>query len=146
LLEFLVIFRVFFVPSKQFLHFLELFLALKINSKKTNRNGPSPKARPVSLRPGPTRQPTKAHSGVDPGRGQCPWRTRPGVHAAAAGFPCATPIKGSNRGRARPNPPPPPASRAPRSAAALSRAGPAPMADCRCLSSIRPLPSFRYRR
>jgi hypothetical protein len=32
-----VIFRVFFVPLKQFLDYLELFLALKINSKEKKK-------------------------------------------------------------------------------------------------------------
>jgi hypothetical protein len=45
-----------FVPLKQFLDFLELFMALQINSKKKEKNlsywnGPSPKARPAPAHP-----------------------------------------------------------------------------------------------
>jgi hypothetical protein len=62
-----VIFRVFFVPLKQFLHFLELFLALKINSEKNNyppgkgrARRPDP-LRPARARAGPATRPAKAH-------------------------------------------------------------------------------------
>jgi hypothetical protein len=48
-----VIFRVFFVPLKQFLHFLELFLGLKINSKKNYPFGLGRARRPDPLRPAP---------------------------------------------------------------------------------------------
>jgi hypothetical protein len=68
-----VIFGVLFVPLKQFLDYLELFLALKINSKKKKKlsswNGPSPKARPAPARPRPrwtSRRPAEAHLGQRP--------------------------------------------------------------------------------
>jgi hypothetical protein len=61
-----VIFRVFLVPLKQFLLFLELFLALKIISKKKTYPflpGLSPWARPAPTRAraGPAARPAKAH-------------------------------------------------------------------------------------
>jgi hypothetical protein len=65
-----VIFRVFFAPSKQFLDFLELFLALKINSKKRKPILPD-WAEPVgpTLRAGPASRPPEAHRGpAEPAR------------------------------------------------------------------------------
>jgi hypothetical protein len=64
-----VFFRVFFVPLKQFLQFLDLFLALKINSKKNKTILPDwaeSAARPNPLRPARARagspaRPAKAH-------------------------------------------------------------------------------------
>jgi hypothetical protein len=63
-----VIFAVFFVPLKQFLDYLELFLALKINSKGKEKKeklsyriGPSLMARPASA--GPASMPAEAHLG-----------------------------------------------------------------------------------
>jgi hypothetical protein len=72
-----MIFRVFFVPLKQFLQFLELFLALKINSKKNYSSG-------LGRAYGPT-QPTRAHAGP---AGQARQAHRPAMAAAASGRDC----------------------------------------------------------
>jgi hypothetical protein len=71
-----VIFGVFFVPLKQFLQFLELFLALKINSKKTilsewaepaaRPNPPAPASAPA--RPAKAHQPRQAMAAAAAGR------------------------------------------------------------------------------
>jgi hypothetical protein len=67
-MDFFVIFGVFFVPLKQFLDYLDLFLALKINSEKKKtyptRTGrarrPDP-LRPARARAGLAARPAKAH-------------------------------------------------------------------------------------
>jgi hypothetical protein len=79
-------FRSIFRDFKQFLDFSGIVFALKINSKKTLSfpNGPSPKARPVSTRPGlgprgPIGGEPRQAAAALPGR-------------AARGFSCSAPL------------------------------------------------------
>jgi hypothetical protein len=84
-------FRSIFHAFKQILGFSRIVFALKIISKKKKKK--KKKTYPIYLglarRPDPSRPPAQprpalAHPGPDPGCGQCPWRTRPGVQATAA--------------------------------------------------------------
>jgi hypothetical protein len=84
-------FRVFFVPLKQFLDYLELFLALKINSKKKRKKTYPTRTgwarRPDLLQPA---RPTRSPSG--PNRPQSPGTPRP-ARPPPPLAPCARPHK-----------------------------------------------------
>jgi hypothetical protein len=87
-----VIFGVFFVPLKQFLQFMELFLALKINSKKNYSIGLGRACgltQPARARAGPAGQARQGPS-AEAGHG-C--RRRRSVDLGVRAWPASAPIK-----------------------------------------------------
>jgi hypothetical protein len=94
-----MIFRVFFVPLKQFLDYLELFLALKNKFEKkekktilleraepegpTRSGPPAPALAQPQARRGPSRPKAATPLACSHGRRWCPWRAR----QAAGGAP-----------------------------------------------------------